>query len=144
MQVAASRGGIEFTVLTPVKVRPILVVSKTLEPYGEVLALRLKRLNTLSDQHADAVRGQTDNGLLYLKPDSMSGLEMENAAIITSLLKLPVSALDTTVELGCINDNELRVIHERIADAHKLKLDIPILKKAQGLLAEISARDPDA
>jgi hypothetical protein len=144
MQMAASRGGSEFTILTPVKIRPILVVSERLDPYNEVLALRLKRLDKLSEESAEAVRGQSDVGLFYLSPDSVPGLKVENSAIITSLLKLPTTALDTTTELGSINENELRVIHERIADAHGLRLDLPVLKRAQELMAEIAARDPDA
>lgn len=144
MQVAAARGGSEFTVLTPVKVRPVLVVSDELGPYGEVLALRLRRFDKLTVEQASKVREHSDNGLFYLEPDSMPGLEAENSAIITSLLKLPVGALDTTAELGQVNENELRVIHERIADAHKLRLDLPILERAQALMAQIAARDPDS
>lgn len=140
MQVAASRGGSEFTILTPVKVRPVLVVSDVLSPFNEVLALRLKRLSTLSEDQAQSVRERQDEGLYYLDPDAMSGLEMENAAIVTSLLKLPVGALDTTVELGSINNAELRALHQRISDSHGLMLDLPVLERAVELMSKFAAR----
>lgn len=140
MKVAASRGGgSEFTLLTSVKPRPVLVVTAPLEPYNEVVALRLKRLNTLSDADAERVRQYQDNALFYLKPDAFKGLELENAAIVTSMLRLPMSAIDTTIELGTIDENELRVLHERIVDAHELRLEVPILRKAQELQRKINS-----
>lgn len=142
IRVAASKGGgSEFTLLTPVKPRPVLVVTDPLEPYNEVVVLRLKRLNTLADSDAEAVRQHQDNALFYLKPDAFNGLELENAAIVTSMLRLPMSAIDTTVELGTVDENELRVLHERIVEAHGLRLEIPILHKAQELLRKINSQD---
>jgi hypothetical protein len=140
MQVAASRGGSEFTVLTPVKVRPVLVVSNVLSPFDEVLALRLKRLSTLTKDQADAVRQRQDERLHYLDTDAMGGLETENAAIVTSLMKLPVGALDTTAELGCINEADLRVLHQRISDSHGLMLDLQVLDRALELVAKLTER----
>lgn len=138
MQIAAFRGGSEFTILTPVKVRPVMVVSDILSPFDEVLALRLKRLSTLPEDQARSVRERQDERLYYLDPDAMGGLEVENAAIVTSLLKLPVGALDTTSELGSIKDDELRVLHQRIADSHGLKLDLPVLDRALELMAKLA------
>lgn len=141
MQTAAARGGSEFTVLTSVKVRPVLVVSEILSPFDEVLALRLKRLSTLSEDQARAVREGQDDRLFYLDPEAMEGLELENAAIVTSLLKLPVGALDTTAELGSINEGELRVLHQSIADSNGLRLDLPVLERALDLIAKLAERD---
>ncbi len=142
MQVAASRGGgSEFTLLMQVKPRPVLVVSDALEPYNEVVALRLKRLDTLSPADAERVRGHEDRALFHLKPEAFKRLKLENAAIVTSLLRLPMSAIDTTSELGTIDENELRVLHERIAEAHGFRLDLPILRKAQELQRKISSQD---
>lgn len=121
-----------------------MVVSNTLEPFGEVLALRLKRLSVLAEADANSVRDQQAGGLYYLRPDSMGGLDLENAAIVTSLLKLPVGALDTTSELGCISESELRDIHERIADLHSLRLDRPVLEKALELMAKLAEVEPGA
>jgi hypothetical protein len=77
-----------------------------------------------------------------LRPESFPGLPVENAAIVTSLLRLPVSALDRRVSLGSLNENELRVLHERLARAHELKLDSMIVERARRLLE--AAQNPPA
>jgi hypothetical protein len=130
----------DFTLLMSVKPRPILVISTVLPPYDEVIALRLKRLNTLSDSAAERVREGTDDGLFSLPPDDFPGLELENAAIVTSMLRLPLSALDTSSELGVINQQALVSLHERVASSVGLRLDLQILRKSQELLREIGLR----
>ena len=125
----------EFVLLTPVKARPVLVITEVLPQHDEVLALRLRRLEKMSSDAArQLVREGKDEALFYLPPESFPGLAVENAAIVTSLLRLPVSALDWRALLGSLNGNELRVLHELVARAHELKLDVMILQKAQGLL----------
>jgi hypothetical protein len=132
---AARRGMSEFLLLTPVKARPVLVITGVLPEHDELLALRLRRLEKLSSDAArELVRERKDDALFYLQPDSFPGLPVENAAIVTSLLRLPMSALDRRVSLGSLNENELRVVHERVARAHELKLDVMIIEKARRLL----------
>lgn len=142
---AAHKGMSEFVLLTPVKARPVLVLTRELSPRGEVLALRLRRLEKLSSDAArQLVRDQADEGLFYLLPDSFPGLAVENAAIITSLLRLPTSALDRRRSLGALNENELRVVHERVARAHELKLDVMVAERARRLLAAAQAQSGGA
>lgn len=134
MAVAAAKGGgSEFTLLTPIKPRPVLVVTNPLEPYNEVIVLRLKRLDTLTEPDQRKVREHEDSVLFHLEPDSFPGLELENAAIVTSMLRLPMTALDTTTELGSINEQELQTLHTRIATTIGLRLEPQILQKAQQL-----------
>jgi hypothetical protein len=52
-----------------------------------------------------------------------------------------MSALDTSVELGEIRENELRELHERIADAHGLMLDGRILERALAFMAKLEPRE---
>jgi hypothetical protein len=85
------------------------------------------------------VREHEDEGLFHLDPSSFPHLPGENAAIITTLVRVPVSAIDTSVELGRVNVNELRVIHERVARAHDLKLDVLVLAQAQRLIKKMQA-----
>ena len=66
---------------------------------------------------------------------------MENAAIVTSLLRLPLGALDRRASLGSLNENELLVLHEQVARAHELKLDVMIVDRARRLL-EAAQRRP--
>jgi hypothetical protein len=140
---AARKGMSEFVLLTPVKARPVLVITDVLPEHNEVLALRLRRLEKLSSDAArQVVRDGGDDALFHLRPDSFPGLPVENAAIVTSLLRLPTSALDRRESLGSLNENELRVLHERVARAHELKLDVMIVERAQRLLE--AARRPQA
>jgi len=78
--------------------------------------------------------GKAAAGLFHLKPDRFEGLPVENAAIVSSLLRLPAAALDRRTSLGGLDDNELRALHERVARAHRLRLDNLVLERAQSLL----------
>ena len=132
---AARKGMSEFVMLTPVKARPILVITGVLAEHDELLALRLRRLEKLaSDSARETVRAGKDQGLFYLRSEAFPGLPVENAAIVTSLLRLPVGALDRRTSLGALNENELRVLHERLARAHELRLDAMIVERARRLL----------
>jgi hypothetical protein len=44
--------------------------------------------------------------------------------------------------LGSLHENELRVLHERVARAHELKLDVMMIERARRLLE--AARRPQA
>ncbi|MGH2853256.1 MAG: hypothetical protein ACRDLF_03580 [Solirubrobacteraceae bacterium] len=131
----------EFVVLIPVKARPVLVITPALGDYDEVLALRLRRLEKLS---TDAIRQQVREGgdpaLFALRSERFPGLPVENAAIVTSLLRLPLDALDRRESLGSLDESELRTIHTHVARAHGLKLDTLILERAQQLLASAQRR----
>lgn len=129
------KGMSEFALLTPVKARPVLVITEILPEYEEVLALRLRRLEKLSsDASRQSVREGGDHSLFYLRKDRFLGLPVENAAIVSSLLRLPAAALDRRQSLGALDENELRVLHERVAQAQGLRLDMLVLKRAQALV----------
>lgn len=140
---AARKGMSEFVMLTPVKARPILVITGVLPEHDEVLALRLRRLEKLaSDAAREAVRTGQDQGLVYLRPEAFPGLPVENAAIVTSLLRLPTGALDRRASLGALNENELRGLHERVARAHELRLDKMIVERTRQLLDAARGQPP--
>jgi hypothetical protein len=132
---AVRKGASEFALLTTVKARPVLVITAILPEHDEVLALRLRRFEKLSsDAERGRVREGADPGLFALSPDRFGGLPVENAAIVSSLLRLPAAALDRRTSLGSLEDNELRTLHERVARAHGLRLDMLILERAQALV----------
>lgn len=138
---AARKGMSEFVVLTPVKARPVLVITPVLPEHDEVLALRLRRLEALRSEAArQRVRDGDDAGLFHLSPERFTGLPAENAAIVTSLLRLHTEALDRRSSLGELNENELRAVHERVVRAHGLRLDILVLERARELVAQAQAR----
>ncbi|MGH2947091.1 MAG: hypothetical protein ACRDPC_12675 [Solirubrobacteraceae bacterium] len=138
---AAKRGMSEFVLLTNVKARPVLVISPVLSEFDEVLALRLHRLEKIDDPGArERVRRGDDGGLFWLPPDTFPGLPTENAAIVSSMLRLPMTALDRRAELGALNENELRVLHERLVRAYRLRLDVMVIERARRLLEAAQAR----
>lgn len=113
--IAAARKGSEseFTFLVPAKARPVLIVSdRADERLGELIALRLLRLGKLSAREREVVRSNEDPGLYHLDPDRFN-LPEENAAIIATLVRVHRSAIDPQ-PVGHLDDDELRVIHERV------------------------------
>jgi hypothetical protein len=121
--IAAARRGSdsEFTFLVPGKARPVLVVSdRADERLEEVLALRLVRLGGLTAREREIVRSGEDPGLYHLDPDRFA-LPEENAAIIAALVRVHRSAIDPQ-PVGRLGDDELRVIHERLATHYGLDL----------------------
>jgi hypothetical protein len=138
---AARRGMSEFVMLTPIKARPVVVISPPLAPFDEVLALRLRRLEKVADEAVrDRIRRGEDDGLFWLEPDRFDGLPTENAAIVSSLLRLPLSAVDRRRELGALNDAELRIVHERVARSSRLRIDSLVVARAQELVRALSRR----
>lgn len=45
-------------------------------------------------------------------------------------------------ELGTLNEHELRVLHQRVARAHDLRLDVLALEQARRLIERMRAREP--
>ena len=129
--------GEEVTALVTVKPRPVLVITEPSFRYNEVLALRLWRFGKLTAEEQKAVREGETEDLFHLRPESFGGLEEENAARISSSLRLPLSAIDMTGPLGSVNENELRVIHERLVRIHDLDLRNLILGKARDLIEDL-------
>lgn len=136
---AVKKGISEFRLLAPVKVRPVLVITPVLPEHHEVLALRLRRLEKIASESArEVVRQGGDEALFYLIPRRFSGLPVESAAIVTSLLRLPVDALDRRHSLGSLDENELRVVQERLARAHRLRLELLVIERARELVRRAS------
>jgi hypothetical protein len=131
------KGGEEVTALVAVKPRPVLIITEPSFRYNEVLALRLWPFGELTVDEREAVREGEAEDLFHLRPDSFKGLEEESAARISSSLRLPLSAVDLSEPLGSINENELRVIHERLVRIHDLDLRNLILGKAQELVESL-------
>jgi hypothetical protein len=133
------RVGKEVTALVTVKPRPILVITEPSFRYSEVLALRLWPFSKLTAEERREVREGETEDLFHLRPDSFKGLEEESAARISSSLRLPLSSVDLSEPLGAINENELRVIHERLVRIHDLDLRNLILGKARDLLEDLGS-----
>jgi hypothetical protein len=121
--IAAARKGSdsEFTFLVPGKARPVLVVSDRLdERLGELIALRLLRLGALTPNEREVVRSQDDPGLYHLDPKRFE-LREENAAIVAAIVRIHRTAIDPQ-PVGRLNQDQLRVVHERLANHYGFDL----------------------
>lgn len=90
------------------------------------------RFGKLNDAEQEQVRRGRATRLFHLRPDRFPGLAEENAALLTELVRVARSALDTSEQLGSLDANELRVVHQRLARYYRF--DLTVL--ARRLLAE--------
>lgn len=121
---ALTRGGdAEVTVLTPAKVRPVLIVADASDTAYDpgLLVLRLLSFDKLSEPEREQVRTGADPRHFHLPPKRFKGLPQENAAIVSTLTRVASSAVEPA-SLGQLDANELRTLHERIAAYFQLDL----------------------
>lgn len=139
--IAAARSGgeAELTFLVSGKARPVLVVSDKYDPrVRELLALRLLSLEKLTPGEQVEVRERRHPNLFHLRPEAFD-LPAENAAMVASLVRVPVDAIDPA-PAGTLDRNELRVVHQRIARRYGLDLHLLVLEQIQALAAEQGRR----
>jgi len=103
----------EWRFVVPGKVRPVLVLTEPSARHSELLALRLMRFTKLSPGEQKTVRQQQDPLLFHLPPDRFD-LPEENAAIVSALVPVGESAIDTARSLGALSSEEMRVLGERV------------------------------
>lgn len=120
---AQKKGGdSEFPFIVRGKMRPVLVLSDMSDEHvSEVIALRLARFSKLTAHQQQRARDQREEGLFHLPPDRFQ-LPEENAAILASMVRVPVSAFGGKV-LGRLNDNELEILHERVIRQYGLRVE---------------------
>lgn len=118
---AARRGGeAELTYLVPGKARPVLVLSEPPSAHHQdVVALRLLRLSKLGPGERERVRAQQEELLFHLSPERFD-LPEESAAIVSALVRLHSGAVAGGPPLGLLDDEELRVLGERIIRYYQL------------------------
>jgi hypothetical protein len=136
---ARKGGDTEFTFLVPGKARPVLVVSDRRDPrVNELLALRLVRLSKLGDAEQEIVRRHGEPGLVHLDPRRFD-LPDENAAMIAAAVRVHESAIDGK-PAGRLDENELRVVHERVARHYGLDLNMLVRSELRRLADERAGR----
>ena len=113
---AARKGEAALTYLVESKARPVLILN---DPPGqgfeEVTALRLVRFSRLTPDERERIRRQEEPLLFHLDPERFD-LPDENAAIVPSLVRVHVDAIDAGQPVGVLDVNELRVLGERIIE----------------------------
>ena len=113
---AAREGGDpEFTYLVRAKARPVLILNNPpRSEWREVTALRLIRFSKIADpDKQERVRQQKEPLLIHLDPSRFK-LPEETAVVIPALVTIGVGAISFGPSLGELDDNEMRVLGERV------------------------------
>ncbi len=107
-------GDAEFEFVVRAKARPVLLLSGHSDPRtGDLFALRLLRLDKLSDPERQRVEEQREPSLFCLSPERFPDLGEVSAAMVTAPIRLHKTALDMRKSLGRLDRNEMRTLVER-------------------------------
>jgi hypothetical protein len=125
----------ELRFVVEAKARPVLLLSdRADERTGDLFGLRLVGLASLDEEEAQQVREQRQAGLFHLKPERFPELEEEFAAMISAPIRLHESAVDSGSALGCLDQNEMRVLAERFVAYWQFDLHQLLVGKIRELL----------
>lgn len=141
---AAQRGGdAELSYIVPGKVRPVLLLNDPpAAHHPEVTALRLLRLGKLAPDEQERVRAHDDE-LLFPLAAGRFDLPEENAAIVSALVRVHVDAIGDGPALGRLDDDELRLLGERITRFYGFDLRRLLERHICDLAARRQARESD-
>jgi mRNA-degrading endonuclease toxin of MazEF toxin-antitoxin module len=131
----------EQTFLAPAKLRPVVILQdRPRRALREYAALRVARLEQLDPDRVQAVRGGADKSLFYLplRP-SKYGMTKEGAIDLNSLVRIHETAIAGTA-VGRLDEGELRVVGERLAEHLDIDLSRAVERRARELLEAIAAR----
>ena len=141
---ARSGGDAELSYIVPGKARPVLLLNDPpASHHREVTALRLLRLSKLSSDDQQRVRAQQDELLFHLAPGRFE-LPEENAAMVTALVRLHVDAIGSAAPLGQLNDDEMRIVGERMIRFYGFDIRLLLERHIRELVARRQARGPNA
>ena len=130
----------EQTFLVTGKLRPVVLLQE--RPRGalpEYAALRILRLEELSESRRESVRAHDEVSLYYLPVDKQKyGMTKEGAVDLNSLVRIHESAIAGRA-IGWLDAAEVRILGERLVDHLDVDLTASIERKARELLQEIAA-----
>lgn len=134
----------EQTFLVEGKLRPVLLLQD--RPRGvmpEIAALRMVRLEALSASEQEGIRAHREPSLFHLavKPQKY-GLSKEMAVDLNALVRIHRSAFVPRA-VGRLDDNEMRVIGERLAEHLDIDLEPLIAAKAEARLELLTRPEHD-
>jgi mRNA-degrading endonuclease toxin of MazEF toxin-antitoxin module len=130
----------EQTFVVGAKLRPVVVLQeRPRRALPEYAALRIVRLEELSEPGRESVRARAEPSLFYLPGEPRKyGMTKEGAVDLNSLLRIHESAIAGRA-IGRLDAAELRVLGERLVEHLDIDLTAAIERKARGLLEEIAA-----
>ena len=129
--VRSREGRSAITVEVSAKVRPVLLLQGIAHAgHGTCAALRVKRLEALSEPLRDGVRRGEDP---HLAPLQTTIAEREHAVVVTAPLAVHLSAL-ASAPIARLSAEEMRGVDERLARVLELDLDRLVEERAVTLL----------
>lgn len=119
----------EQTFLVKGKLRPVLLLQdRPRRALREIVALRMVRLETLTEPQQASIRDQREPSLFHLPVRTAKyGLSKEMAIDLNALVRVHVSAI-LPKAVGRLDDNELRVIGQRLVEHLDIDLE-PLLAR---------------
>ena len=119
----------EQTFLVKGKLRPVLLLQdRPRRALREIVALRMVRLETLSDAQQESIREQREPSLFHLPVRAAKyGLSKEMAIDLNALVRVHASAI-LPKAVGRLDDNELRVVGQRLVEHLDIDLE-PLLAR---------------
>ncbi len=134
-------GDAELTYLVSGKTRPVLILGEPSSyEHREVPALRLLHLSKLSSDEQARVRRHEDALLFHLAPDRFD-LPEENAVLVGALVRVHVDSIDTGPPLGMLDDQESRVLGDRIIHFYQLDARLVLERHLRELMARRRAQE---
>lgn len=132
----------EQTFLVPGKLRPVLLLQD--RPRGvlqEIVALRMVRIESLSQAAQTSIRDHREPSLFHLpvRPEKY-GLSKEMAIDLNALIRIHASAFLPRA-VGKLDDNELRVAGERLAEHLDIDLEPLIAARVEERLDALTRPD---
>jgi mRNA-degrading endonuclease toxin of MazEF toxin-antitoxin module len=130
----------EQTFVVGANLRPVVLLQeRPRRALPEYAALRIVRLEELSEAQRESLRAHAEPSLFHLSVDQQKyGMTKEGAVDLNSLLRIHESAIAGR-PIGRLDAAELRVLGERLVEHLDIDLTAAIERKARGLLEEIAA-----
>jgi mRNA-degrading endonuclease toxin of MazEF toxin-antitoxin module len=132
----------EQTFLVAGKLRPIVLLQdRPRRVLREIVALRMVRLETLSESQRADIRDQREPSLFHLpvRP-AKYGLSKEMAIDLNALVRVHASAM-LPKAVGRLDDNEMRLVGQRLVEHLDVDLEPLLARLVEERLEQLT--DPD-
>lgn len=142
-QVRGQGSDAEQTFLVRGKLRPVVLLQdRPRRVLPEIVALRMVRLETLTEGQQASIRDRREPSLFHLPVrQSKYGLSKEMAIDVNALVRVHRSAV-VPKAVGRLDDNEMRALGERLAEHLDIDLEPLIAKQVEERLEVLTRPDP--
>lgn len=130
---------LDRALLVEARLRPVLLLQdRPRDVLRDAVALAVVGLEQLSDAQRASVREQREPSLFHLpvRPNKY-GLHREMAVDLNALVRIGASAI-LPRSVGRLDDNEMRVIGERLVEHLDIDLELVIARQVEERLAQLT------